>query len=70
MKLKVKYSAFNPISMDIHLCTSKASLANKVGCHVATIRRYEAINQSFIIGDWYIFIDTFVDKIDRGGFTK
>lgn len=63
----IKYGAFNPITKQLFLCSSKALLANMVKCNPATIRRKEQLSSSFTVNDWNVFTDVVVHKIKRRG---
>ena len=61
-KTTIKYSAFNLITREHYLCTSKISLSKHINTSVDTIRRREALNNDFIINDWNISIDVEIHK--------
>ena len=61
-KTIIKYSAFNVITLEHYLCTSKKLLAKHIGTSVDTIRRRMATPKGFSINSWHISIDVEVHK--------
>ena len=61
-KLVIKYCAFNVITHEFYLCTSKKDMAIKVNTSVDTIRRRESSNNDFTINNWCISVDVELHK--------
>ena len=71
-KTIIKYCAFNSITHEFYLCTSKADLARKTNMSVDTIRRRIASNNDFMLKEWYVSINVEVIKQpvrNENGFT-
>lgn len=61
-KTIIKYSAFNNITHEFYLCTSKVSLAKYIKSSADTIRRRTNDSNSFMINEWHISVDVEVHK--------
>ena len=61
-KTTIKYCAFNSITHEFYLCTSKVDLARKTNMSVDTIRRRMASNNDFMLKEWYVSINVEVIK--------
>lgn len=61
-KLIIKFCAFNNITHEFYLCSSKVDIAKCCGVSTRTILRRTAITSSFMINEWNISVDVEVHK--------